>query len=48
LRVNGDRKAADVGDVLRWDVHGAAKLLDAVDGGIDVVDADVSEPARLN
>ena len=46
LRVNGDRDAADVGDVRRWDVQGAAKALDAVGGGVHVVDADISEPAR--
>src|SRR5262245_11565860 len=46
LRVDGDRKATDVGDARRRDVQGAAKLYDAVGGGVDVVDADVSEPAR--
>ena len=46
LRVSDDRKAADVQDVLRLDVHGAAKVLDPVCGGVDVVDADISDPTR--
>src|SRR5262249_56105161 len=45
LRVGRDRKAADVGDVRRWDMHGAAKLFDAIGGGGPVADAAISEPA---
>ena len=46
LRVGEDRKAADVGDVRRWDVHRSAKLLDPVDGSVHVVDSDISDPVR--
>ena len=46
LRVDGDADAADVGDVGRFDIHGAAQTLDTGGGGVHVVDADVSEPAR--
>src|SRR5215510_1280607 len=46
LRVDRDRKAADVGDVRRRDMHAAAKLYEAIGGGVHVVDAHISEPAR--
>ena len=48
LRVGKDRKAADVGDVRRRDVHDAAKALDAVGGRVHVADADIADPQRLS
>ena len=44
LRVGDDRKAADVGDVGRRDVDRSAKLLGPVDGGVNVVDANIADP----
>src|SRR5262249_54549254 len=46
LRVGHDRKAADVQDILRWNMYRTAKLFDAVRNGIDVVHVDVSDPHR--
>src|SRR5215471_3212344 len=46
LRIDGDRKATDVWDIGRRDMHGAAKLLDAFGSRIHVVDGDISKPAR--
>ncbi len=46
LRINHDRKAADIGDLFRRNVHAAAKLVRARGGAIDIVYADISEPAR--
>ncbi len=48
LRVGEDREAADVGNVGRRDVHGAAEAHDLVGGGVHVVDQDISEPARVS
>ena len=39
-------KAADIGDFRRRNVHGSAKTLDPVGGGVHVVDPDISDPAR--
>ena len=44
LWVGHHREAADVGDVLRRDVHKAAELFDPIDRSIDVINADVSSP----
>src|SRR5438132_9295123 len=46
LRIGDDGKAADAGDVRRWDVHRSPKLLDPVDRRVDIVDADISNPER--
>ena len=46
LRIGDDRKAADVGNIGRWNIHRSAKLLDPLDSSVHVVDSDVSDPAR--
>src|ERR1700730_9552887 len=46
LRIDDDRKAADIGDLFRRNVYAAAKLVRARGGAIDIVYADISEPAR--
>src|SRR6201997_3615124 len=46
LRIGDDGKAADAGDVRRWDVHRSSKLLDPVDHRVHIVDTDISNPVR--
>ena len=46
LRIGDDGKAADAGDVRRWDVHRSPKLLDPVDHRVHIVDSDISNPVR--
>jgi hypothetical protein len=46
LRINDDRKAADIGDLYRRNVYAATKLVRARGGAIDIVYADISKPAR--
>src|SRR6202043_3843745 len=42
LRIGDDRKAADLGDVRRRNIYGAAKTLKSIGRGIHVVDADIT------
>src|SRR5262249_42904000 len=39
LRIDCDRDAADIGNIFRWHVHGAAELSDARGRAVDVLDS---------
>ena len=46
LRIGNNREAADIWNVRRRNVHGAAEIFDPFGGGVDVIHRDISDPAR--